>query len=271
MAFCALDRIHYNTHLPEVQRFTQKYFLKRTLIRGKYNAVACGYNKINHKKVVIKAVYQPEPRKFREVAILKKLQHIPGVIKYLDDYTIKCDIQFLVMEHFGQMNLQFFLSTNGSVSEHVAHTIFKQLFKIVQSCFQNHILHRKINPNNILIDVRTNQIKVANFNSASQFDSEEFTSQLSNEIAPPEYFLSKKYTAGGLYAWSLGLILYELLFNIKPFNLPIDVINSPLVIPPHKQTLSLDVITFLNWLLAKSDRITLNQIAHHPWITKQWI
>jgi len=208
MAFCALDRIHYNTHLPEVQRFTQKYFLKRTLIRGKYNAVACGYNKINHKKVVIKAVYQPEPRKFREVAILKKLQHIPGVI---------------------------------------------------------------INPNNILIDVRTNQIKVANFNSASQFDSEEFTSQLSNEIAPPEYFLSKKYTADGLYAWSLGLILYELLFNIKPFNLPIDVINSPLAIPPHKQTLSLDVITFLNWLLAKSDRITLNQIAHHPWITKQWI
>ena len=92
MAFCALDRIHYNTHLPEVQRFTQKYFLKRTLIRGKYNAVACGYNKINHKKVVIKAVYQPEPRKFREVAILKKLQHIPGVIKYLDDYSIKCDV-----------------------------------------------------------------------------------------------------------------------------------------------------------------------------------
>ena len=40
MVFSALDRIPYNTHLPEVHRFTQKYFLKRTLIRGKYNALA---------------------------------------------------------------------------------------------------------------------------------------------------------------------------------------------------------------------------------------
>jgi len=67
------------------------------------------------------------------------------------------------------------------------------------------------------------------------------------------------------------LILYELLFNIKPFNSPIDVTNTPLVIVPHEQTLSLDVINFLVWMLAKSNRITINQIAHHPWITKLWV
>jgi serine/threonine protein kinase len=271
MAFSALDRIPYNTHLPEVHRFTQKYFLKRTLIRGKYNALASGYNKNTRTKVAIKSIYKPQPGQFKEASILKKLLSVPGVIKYLDHYTIKCDIQFLVMEYFGHMSLQFFLSTNGAVSEKIAHVIFEQLFNTVHECFKKNILHRKLKPSNILINIKTNQVKIANFNSASKFDSDEFTSQLSNEIAPPEYFQSKTYTADGLYVWSLGLILYELLFNIKPFNSPIDVTNTPLVIVPHEQTLSLDVINFLVWMLAKSNRITINQIAHHPWITKLWV
>jgi len=272
MAFCALDRIQYNTHLPEVQRFTQKYYLKRTLLRGKFNAIAYGHDKITHAKVLIKSIYKPEPCKLKEATILKKLLHVPGVVTYLNHYAIKCNIYFLVIEYFGHMDLQFFLSTNGAVSEKIAHTIFKQLVTTAHECFKNHILHRKLTPSNILIDVKTNQIKITNFNSASQFDdSDEFTAQLSDEVAPPEYLLTKKYTADGLYTWSLGLILYKLLFNKKPFNSHADVINTPLTIAPHNQILSLNVIAFLNWLLAKFDRISLHQMSHHPWITKMWI
>jgi serine/threonine protein kinase len=268
-----MDRIQYNTHLPEVQRFTQKYYLKRTLVRGQFNAVASGYNKITHQKVVIKSIYNPGHNKVKEISILKKLQHVPGIIKYLDDYAIKSDIHFIEMEYFGQMSLQFFLTSNGPVSENVAHTIFKQLFNTTYSCFQKHILHRKLKPSNIIINIKTNQVKIANFNSASQFDSknDELNSPLNNDITPPEYFQYKKYTADGLYTWSLGLILYALLFNIKPFNSPSDIINTPLIIVPHNQHLSIDVIVLLKWILDKSDRISLNQLAHHPWITKQWI
>jgi len=271
MAFCALDRIQYNTHLPEVQRFTQKYFLKRTILRGKYNAIAYGQNKLTRAKVLIKSIYKPDPCKLKEASILKKLLHVPGVVTYLDHYAIKCNIYFLVMEYFGQMDLQFFLSTNGPVSEKIAHTIFTQLANTVHECFKNNILHRKLTLKNILINVKSNQVKITNFNSASQFDTDEFTLPLNDEIAPPEYLKTKKYTADSLYTWSLGLILYNLIFNKKPFDSHDDVINTPLNIAPHDQVLSLNVITFLNWLLAKSDRITLNQIKHHPWITKTWI
>lgn len=271
MAHCALNRIEFNTHLPEVQQFCQKYFLKRTVIRGKYNAVASGFSKRTHKKVTIKSVYKSDPSQFEEVIFLKKLQTVPGVIKYLDHYAINCNINFIVMEDFGQMNLKFFLNTNGAVNERLAHTIFKQVFTTVYACYEKRILHRKLKSSNILIDVRTNQIKIVNFNAASQFDSDQITEQLNTSIAPPEYFQTRQYSADALYVWSLGLLLYELLFNIHPFKSPYDVIHSPLVIEPHNKKLSLNVITFLNWLLAKSKRITLHQIAHHPWITKQWI
>lgn len=268
------DRARCDTHFSEAQRFSQKYFLKQTLISGKMNTIAYGLNKMTRKKVIIKAVYKVVPCKLKEVAILKQLQHIPGVIKYYDHYAIKCNIHFIVMEYFGQMNLEFFLSVNGFVSENLARMYFKQLFTTVYACFKNNILHKTLTTSNIRIDVKTNQLKIANFSTASQFDSEEeeeFISQLNSKNAPPEYFQSKKYTADGLYVWSLGLILYELLLNKKPFHSTHDIINTPLIITPHKQKLSLDVITFLNWLLAKSYRITLQQIAHHPWITEVWI
>jgi serine/threonine protein kinase len=272
MAFWALDRIQYNTHLPDVQRFTQKYYLKRTMLRGKYNALAYGHNKITRAKVLIKSIYTPEPCKLAEATVLKKLLHVPGVITYLDHYAIKCNIYFLVMEYFGHMDLQFFLSTNGAVSEKIGHTIFKQLATTVQECFKQNILHRKLTLNNILIDVRTNQVKITNFSSASQFDdADELTAHLVDEIASPEYLETTKYTADGLYTWSLGLILYKLLFNKKPFNSTDDVINTPLTIPPHNPNLSLNVINFLHWMLSKYDRITLHQLTHHPWITKTWI
>jgi serine/threonine protein kinase len=277
MAHCALNTIEETTHLPEIQRFTQKYFLQRTLTRGTYNAVATGYNKNTHQKVIIKSVYKPKnSTPFKEPLILKKLENVPGVIKYFDHYSIKSDIYFIVTENFGQMNLQHFLSTNGQVSEKVAHIIFKQLFTTVLDCFNNNILHRKLKPNNIFIDVRTNQVKIGNFNCAYQCDSkeEEFSSsifQLHKKVAPPEYFKTNKYTADSLYVWCLGLILYELLYNEKPFNSTDDVVFTPHVISPYKHKLSIDAVTFLNWLLAKSERITLNEIAHHPWITKMWI
>jgi serine/threonine protein kinase len=263
--------IKNHTHMPEVHRFTQKYCLKQTLSRGKFNAVATGYNKNTYQKVIIKSVYNPECRKAKEANILKQLRHVPGVIQFIDLFYIKSDIFFLVLEYFGQMTLKVFLTNEAPLSEKISYTIFNQIFFTVHACFQQNILHRKLKSSNILININTLEIKLTNFNSSSQFDNPEFTSQLSHDIAPPEYFNSGIYTADGLYVWSLGLLLYELLFNSKPFETPHEIMAKILTLPCHQQHLSLDVKLFLKWMLEKNDRITLHQILHHPWLTKEWI
>ena len=117
------------------------------------------------------------------------------------------------------------------------------------------------------------EIKLINFSSACSFDNDQdFTSQLSHKNAPPEFFKFKKYSADGLYVWSLGVLLYTLLFNKPPFKSPYEIVNTPLCIPSTKK-ISLDVKLFLKWVLRKdeSDRITLNEMTCHPWITKKWI
>jgi hypothetical protein len=45
------------------------------------------------------------------------------ILQLFSKYAIKCNIYFLVMEYFGHMDLQFFLSTNRAVSEKIEHTI----------------------------------------------------------------------------------------------------------------------------------------------------
>jgi serine/threonine protein kinase len=263
---------HYSDR-PEVQRFLTNYKTKKILTGGKYNAVAAGYNRTTRQNVIIKSVYNPDYRKVKEANILKQLHHVPGVIHYLDLFYIKSDVHFIVLEYFGQMTLKKFLITEGAVSENIAYSIFNQIFFTVQACFKKNILHRKTKPSNILINVNTLEIKLTNFNSASQFDEPEFTSQLSHDIAPPEYFYFKNYTADGLYVWSLGLILYELLFNRKPFASPYEIMTKVLTLPWHHQPVSLDVKLFIKWMLDKNknERITLHQIMHHPWITQVWI
>ena len=259
---------------PEMHRFVTKYFLDKTIQSGRFNDVSLGKHRATQKKVIIKTIYTKYYRKLKEASFLKKLVNVPGVITYLDQYYINPHLHLLVLEYFGEMTLKRFLNQYGPISECTTHTIFKQLVSTVHSCFSMNILHRKIKLSNILINVRSLQIKLINFNSASHFDNDndQFNTTLCTEIAPPEYFTKRIYSADGLYIWTLGLVLYEMLFNRQPFSCPNNVVRTPCSVY-SKKPLSLDVELLVSWMLTKlsNKRITINELTHHPWISKKWI
>ncbi|MGL5597143.1 MAG: protein kinase domain-containing protein, partial [Aeromonas sp.] len=53
------------------------------------------------------------------------------------------------------------------------------------------------------------------------------------EYAPPEKFRHGRYYAGPATVWSLGVTLYEILCNKRPFKTTKEIIKDKLVIPPY--------------------------------------
>lgn len=269
-----MPRSHFN--MAEVDRFDSKYLLGKAFFEGHMNAVAVGINRHTKKRVVVKSTYKPrQDFKSKEADILKKLRHVPGVVDYLDHYYIKTDVHFLVLKHFGGHTLKRFLAENGSISEQHTHKVIRQIVTAVHHCLQLNILHKQIKPNNILIDIKTLQVKITNFGNACYFDPDGFNSQtnkLCSKVAPPEYYTLNHYTGDGLNVWSIGLLLYNLLFNRSLFNSMIDTVCQTCYIP-RKKNVSLDVKLFILWTLEKSlsERMTFNEMIHHSWITKKWL
>jgi serine/threonine protein kinase len=275
MAYLSANRLHeLGYRSSEIKRFTDKYHLEKTLHSGKFNSVAIATNRETSKKVIVKTVYSKYYRKLREASFLKKLVHVPGVISYLDQYYINPSLNLLILEYFGEMTLKRYLEQNGPLSEGQAYIIFKQLVSIAQICYNFNIMHRKIKSSNFLVNKTSLKIKLTNFNSASHFDeeNEEFNTALCPDIAPPEYFTKGSYSANGLYVWTLGLLLYEMFFACKPFNCPNDIVHKPCSIAV-KNCLSIDAQMLISWMLTKpaKKRMSLNELVHHPWVTKKWI
>jgi serine/threonine protein kinase len=252
-------------------RFVGLYSVDRTVLRNTFSTVSIGHSLSSNKKVIVKTVITSEYQKLKEANFLKRLRHVPGVITYLDTFYYSSTKHILVTEYFGDQNLARFLRQFAPVSENTTNNIFKQLVTVAQICHGLNILHKKIKPTNILVDIRTLQIKLHNFNTACVFDNDDeaLTVSLPEDIAPPEYFTANTFTANGHYVWSLGLILYEMLFGKKAFESIQAIIKTPCRASTAKPV-DINAVVLLAWMLTKQpmQRIRLNQLSFHPWICK---
>jgi len=84
--------------------------------------------------------------------------------------------------------------------------------------------------------------------------------------ASPEILKGEKYKAESAEIWSLGILLYTILYGEVPFNDPVQAISGPYI--PPRVTSSSECLHLLNWMLAKDakNRATIQQVADHAWI-----
>ncbi|CAD8134246.1 unnamed protein product [Paramecium pentaurelia] len=90
---------------------------------------------------------------------------------------------------------------------------------------------------------------------------------------PPEYFENQEYTEER-DIWSLGIILYQLLYHTSPYEskslnkLRVEILISEI---QYEQQISDEAISLLQQLLDKNPkkRIKLKDITKHPWLLKQ--
>ena len=127
-------------------------------------------------------------------------------------------IYYIVMELVEGITLKKYIEKKARLSVKEAISIAIQLSMGIQAAHNNHIIHRDINPQNIIIS-KEGKVKVTDFGIAKAATSNTITSNVMGSV----HYTSPEQARGGYSdeksdIYSLGITMFEMLTGRVPFN-----------------------------------------------------
>jgi len=259
-----------------VRNFDKEYQLGNVLGKGGFGTVHKATRRSDGTNVAVKFVNKDtmvamdsvEDSLPLEVVLLRQVSDVPGIVKLLD-YFETSSSYIIVMELFRSCDLFDFISNFGTLPEEVAKEIFKQVVDTLIGCQENKVLHGDVKDENILIDLETGEAKLIDFGSSSWFHNNVYSVYEGTRVyAPPEWLLYRQYTGDCLTAWSLGVLLYDMLCGDIPFEKDDQIISGDLVWYDNVN-ISQEAKNLILSCLDRNinTRLSLDQIKHHPWLS----
>ena len=215
-----------------------RYQILELIGKGGYSEVYKAYDTYDHKFIACKLIQLNEnwPQEIkqsyikhtiRENLILQNLNH-KKIVKLYDTLEINDNSFCNILEYCSGPDLSLYIRKNGgSISEQIAKIIITQILQalIYLNNLTKKIIHYDLKPENILFDSDMN-IKITDFGLAKIIEpNTEFVQLTSQGVGtywylPPECFEENKNIEinSKVDIWSLGVILYEIIFNKKPFG-----------------------------------------------------
>ncbi|MCP9265145.1 PAS domain-containing serine/threonine-protein kinase [Dirofilaria immitis] len=200
-----------------------------------------------------------------ELHLLETLSH-PNIVKLLDVFENNMYYQ-LVMEKLGcGMDLFEFIEQQPKLDEPLISYIFKQIVSAVAYLHSKNIVHRDLKDENVIID-QNFSCKLIDFGSAAYFDHNFVFSTFCGtmEYCSPEVLRGNKYRGPELEMWSLGILLYTLVFFENPFRSLQEAMHAEIEFPWE---VSEGLFQVIAWLLQRDPqlRATVQEISNHYWI-----
>lgn len=155
--------------------------------------------------------------KFRQEAqAIACLSH-PNIVGVYD-VGEENDMHFFVMEFVDGITLKKYIERNGKLSVREAVGISLQIANGLEAAHANHIIHRDIKPQNILIS-KDGTAKVSDFGIAKAASSNTITANAMGSV----HYISPEQARGGFSdeksdIYSLGVTIYEMLSGTLPFT-----------------------------------------------------
>uniref|UniRef100_A0AAQ4R3R6 non-specific serine/threonine protein kinase n=1 Tax=Gasterosteus aculeatus aculeatus TaxID=481459 RepID=A0AAQ4R3R6_GASAC len=246
------------------------YEIERTIGKGNFAVVKLATHIITKAKVRRLLDQQNLKKIFREVPIMKVLEH-PPIIRLYEVMETERMI-YLVTEYASGGEIFDHLVAHGRMAEKDARKKFKQIVAAVHFCHCRNIVHRDLKAENLLLDHNLN-IKIADFGFSNLFARGQLLKTWcgSPPYAAPELFEGKEYDGPKVDIWSLGVVLYVLVCGALPFdgstlqNLRARVLSGKFRIPFFMSTDCEYLIRHM-LVLEPSRRLTLEQICKNKWM-----
>ncbi|XP_047538401.1 calcium/calmodulin-dependent protein kinase kinase 1 [Vanessa atalanta] len=218
----------------------------------------------------------PDPlqRVYREIAVLKKLDH-PNVVKLVEVLDDPAEDQLYLVFQLLEGGPVIDIPTENPLSEDVARKYFRDALLGIEYLHFQRIAHRDIKPANLLLG--EGRVQVADLGACGELAG---AGRLSGAVGTPAFRAPEavasadKYIGEAADIWSLGVTLYAMITGRVPWvaatatDLQKRVLTEPLAFPPRQQ-LSRPLKKLLTRMLDKDPvtRATMQEIKEHEWVT----
>ncbi|KAF9406238.1 hypothetical protein HW555_013321 [Spodoptera exigua] len=216
----------------------------------------------------------PLQRVYREIAVLKKLDH-PNVVKLVEVLDDPAEDHLYLVFQLLEGGPVIDIPTDNPLSEELARKYIRDALLGVEYLHYQRIAHRDIKPANLLLG--EGRVQVADLGACGELAA---AGRVSGTVGTPAFRAPEaaapadKYSGEAADIWSLGVTLYAMVTGKVPWigssaiELQRKVLAEPLTYPPKFQP-SKQLRHLLSRMLDKdpATRATLQEVKDHEWIT----
>ncbi|GMN67305.1 hypothetical protein TIFTF001_036386 [Ficus carica] len=190
---------------------------------GTYGVVYKARDRVTNETIALKKIRLEQEDEgvpstaIREISLLKEMQH--GNIVRLQDVVHSEKRLYLVFEYL-DLDLKKHMDSSPEFAKdlHQIKMFLYQILRGIAYCHSHRVLHRDLKPQNLLIDRRTNALKLADFGLARAFGIPVRT--FTHEVVTlwyraPEILLGSRHYSTPVDVWSVGCIFAEMV-NQRP-------------------------------------------------------
>lgn len=224
----------------------EKYIVGKVLGEGGFGITYLGWDTIFNIKIAIKEYYpngmvirdvtltkstlqlvsETEQKNFEdgleryvnEARMLSKFSNLPGIVS-VKDFFYANGTAYIVMEYIDGISLKDYLKEKGGrISAQETLELMKPVLSSLDVVHKNHLLHRDISPDNIMIG-KDGVVKLIDFGAARYFEADydkSMTVVLKHGYAPVEQY----YRSGNRGEWtdiySLCATMYRMVTGVVP-------------------------------------------------------